>query len=79
MYGFEPTPHLVTWTEESLKGQGVNFAFAVNDYFDLAVPCAGDFEPDGYVDGSDLAALIASQSFGNLAIFAQNFGSDACQ
>jgi hypothetical protein len=33
MFGFEPTPHLETWTEESLKRQGVNFAFAVNDYF----------------------------------------------
>jgi hypothetical protein len=35
MFTFEPTPHLVTWTEEALKGQGVNFAFAVNDYFEL--------------------------------------------
>ncbi len=35
MFGFEPTPHLVTWTEDALKRQGVNFAFAVNDYFGL--------------------------------------------
>ncbi len=35
MFGFEPTPHLVTWTEEALLRQGVNMAFAVNDYFGL--------------------------------------------
>ena len=35
MFGLEPSPHLVTWTEESLKRQGVNIAFAVNDYFEL--------------------------------------------
>jgi hypothetical protein len=35
MLGLEPTPHLVTWTVESLKAQGVNLAFAINDYFGL--------------------------------------------
>jgi hypothetical protein len=78
MYGFEPTPHLVTWTKESMKGQGVNFALAVNDYFGLAVPCAGDFEPDGDVDGSNLAALISNPALTNLATFAQDFGKNYC-
>ncbi len=31
----EPTPHLVSWTIASLRQQGVNFAFALNDYFGL--------------------------------------------
>lgn len=30
---FEPTPHLVTWTEASLKQQGEYIAFAIDEYF----------------------------------------------
>jgi len=30
---FEPTPHLSTWTEESLQQQGENTVFAINEYF----------------------------------------------
>jgi hypothetical protein len=37
MFGFEPTPHLVSWTAESLRQQGVNFAFAINDYFGMFI------------------------------------------
>jgi len=32
---FEPTPHLVSWTIESLNEQGELTAFAINDYYDM--------------------------------------------
>ncbi|MCH2173529.1 M14-type cytosolic carboxypeptidase [Myxococcota bacterium] len=32
-FTIEPTPHLVTWTEESLRTEGVNTAFAINENF----------------------------------------------
>ena len=32
-FTFEPTPHLVTWTVDSLKEQGVLVAYAINEYF----------------------------------------------
>jgi len=34
----EPTPHLDTWTEQSLNEQGRLTAFAINDYFGLFPP-----------------------------------------
>jgi hypothetical protein len=46
-----------------------------------AVPCKGDFEPDGDVDGSDLAAWIAAgpSVVGiDTTAFARNFGRNAC-
>jgi subtilisin len=43
-----------------------------------AVPCIGDFEPDGDVDGKDLAALIGNPSLLGLPTFAINFGRNAC-
>ena len=43
-----------------------------------AVPCKGDFESDGDVDGGDLAALIANLSLADLAAFAGSFGQNAC-
>ena len=57
MFVFEPTPHLVTWTEEALQRQGVNVAFAINDYF-------GSFEgpllaDSGFDSSTDSAALRA--------------------
>jgi len=33
MFVFEPTPHLYTWTISSLRQQGVNVAYAINQYF----------------------------------------------
>ena len=32
---FEPTPHLLSWTIESLNEQGELTAFAINEYFDM--------------------------------------------
>jgi subtilisin family serine protease len=43
-----------------------------------AVPCTGDFEHDGDVDGSDLAALIASSNLLSTTTFAINFGRNVC-
>jgi hypothetical protein len=39
----------------------------------------GDFTGDCDVDGSDLAALIATPALLDVATFAQNFGKSACQ
>jgi len=38
---FEATPHLTTWTLASMKQQGVNFAYAVNQYFPPSWTCNG--------------------------------------
>jgi 3',5'-cyclic AMP phosphodiesterase CpdA len=35
MFGFEPTPHLHTWTISSLRQQGANVAYAIDEYFTL--------------------------------------------
>jgi hypothetical protein len=32
---FEPTPHLSTWTIESLKQQGINTTYAIAEYFNV--------------------------------------------
>jgi hypothetical protein len=37
MYVFEPTPHLYTWTIASLGQQGVNVAYAINEYFNYTL------------------------------------------
>jgi hypothetical protein len=41
--------------------------------------CECDFEPDGDVDGSDLAAYIADQAGINLGDLADDFGRTDCQ
>jgi zinc carboxypeptidase/carboxypeptidase M14-like protein len=38
---FEPTPHLVSWTIDSLNAEGINTAFAIGEYFDMSF-----IEPD---------------------------------
>lgn len=43
-----------------------------------AVACKGDFEPDGDVDGMDLAMLIANLSLADFPAFAWSFGQNAC-
>jgi hypothetical protein len=40
--------------------------------------CDGDFEPDGDVDGSDLAAYISNSTGIDLGDFAANFGKNDC-
>ena len=65
MITVEPSPHLVSWTVETLRQQGVRFAFALNDYFGLyrgavlpalapqlgRTDCAGNCEGDTDGDG----------------------------
>ena len=46
---FEPTPHLVTWTEDSLKAEGKYAAFAINQYF-------GDYDGPLLLQDSDFDA-----------------------
>jgi len=54
---FEPTPHLVTWTLESLGQQGKYTAYAINDYFGLFEgPLIVDSYFDHSVDNADLRA-----------------------
>jgi subtilisin family serine protease len=43
-----------------------------------AVPCIGDFEPDGDVDGSDLAGLVMGPASLDLGLFAGQFGRNGC-
>jgi Tol biopolymer transport system component len=47
-----------------------------NPLFSLS--CDGDFEPDGDVDGMDLANYIADQAGINLNYFAEDYGKAAC-
>lgn len=79
MFTFEPTPHLASWSIDSLRAEGVNTALAIGDYFgmsylvtdlagfaeefgqtDCTGGCLGDFNGDGDVDGTDLAAFAAA-------------------
>ena len=46
---FEPTPHLVTWTEDSLNAEGKYAAFAINQYF-------GDYDGPLLLQDSDFDA-----------------------
>ena len=57
MCGFKPTPHLVSWTEEALQRQGVNFAFAVNTHFALSEGSL--MEGPGFDSAADLTSLMS--------------------
>ena len=60
---FEPTPHLVTWTEASLQEQGVLTAYAIDEYFgacDTAVP--PDDVTISRMDGTDDIELTWSET-----------------
>lgn len=53
MFTFEPTPHLVSWTIDSLRAEGVNTVFAIGDYFGmsyLVTDLAGFAEEFGQTD-----------------------------
>jgi hypothetical protein len=61
MFVFEPTPHLYTWTIASLEQQGVNVAYAINEYFPPAIePLLVDSELNDSVDSADLRANNAT-------------------
>ena len=42
------------------------------------IPCWGDFEPDGDVDGADLAEYISNSTGIALEVFASDFGRTDC-
>jgi len=51
----EPTPHLDTWTIESLNQEGVNVAYAIADYFGafpINTPPSIDMQPSTPADGA---------------------------
>jgi hypothetical protein len=54
----EPTPHLVDWTRRSLRNEGVNTAFAINEYFDV-------FEGPLLVDGDFESTLDSAELRGD--------------
>ena len=55
--GFEPTPHLETWTEETLYQEGVGVANAIAEYFGVSEePLFTDSEFDDSIDSADLRA-----------------------
>ena len=59
-------------------GRDVLYGWGLVNAARAAVPCTSDFEPDGDVDGSDLAAWIANPPSIDLAAFAGNLGRDRC-
>jgi murein tripeptide amidase MpaA len=64
MFVFEPTPHLYTWTIASLEQQGVNVAYAINEYFPpSAETLLVDSELDDSVDSADLRTNGAGQDW----------------
>jgi hypothetical protein len=61
MYGFEPTPHLHTWTIASLKQEGVNVAYAIDEYFTLE-PFAIIVLPDTQVYSQSYPMIFSNQT-----------------
>ncbi|MCP4263658.1 MAG: hypothetical protein GY774_40045, partial [Planctomycetes bacterium] len=58
---FEPTPHLSTWTTDSLNQQGINTAYAIADYF-------GALEPTPNVSANNSGGPITIQTTDTLSI-----------
>ena len=58
------------WTVSQLPVQ-------LNGALRIDAPCSGDFEPDGDVDGKDLATLVARGISVESSVFAANFGRDS--
>ena len=55
MLVLEPTPHLTSWTEASLRAEGVNTAFAINEHFgQFTAPLLVDTTLDDSEDSADL-------------------------
>jgi hypothetical protein len=81
---FEPTPHLVSWTKDSLNAEGVNTAFAISEYFGMfegslmvvfavdfgRTDCSSDCEDDFDTDGDVDGS--------DLATFAADVGRTNC-
>lgn len=59
-------------------GRDALFGWGLVNAARAAVPCTGDSEPDGDVDGSDLAALIVGLLAAPLAKFAAGLGRTGC-
>jgi subtilisin len=59
-------------------GRDALYGWGLVDAARAAVPCTADFEPDGDVDGSDLAALIVDLGAAPLAKFAAGLGRTGC-
>jgi hypothetical protein len=49
------------------------------DEYVLSVPCPGDLDYDGDVDGRDLVLLAADPSVMDLGVFAEDFGKETCK
>jgi len=60
-FNFEPTPHLATWTEASMRGEGKAAAFAINEYFGLFEGSLKLVDPD-FWGSSDSAELRENET-----------------
>jgi subtilisin len=59
-------------------GRDALYGWGIVNAARAAVPCIGDLERDGDVDGSDLAALIDDTASASLAKFVMNLGRTGC-
>jgi len=60
-FNFEPTPHLVSWTEASMRLEGRSAAFAINEYFGLFEGSLLLFDPD-FAGSSDSVELRENET-----------------
>lgn len=59
-------------------GRDTLFGWGLVNAARAAVPCSGDLDGDGDVDGSDLAALIGNPGQIGIPAFAASFGTGTC-
>ena len=60
----EPSPHLVTWTIESMMEQGVNMGYAITDYFGFLVPPSTNLIEDSDFEASINTADLHANTVG---------------
>ena len=64
--------------EGDARPQGVGYDIGADEYLLPLLPCEGDFDYDGDVDGSDLAVFVAGGTGITLEQFAGDFGRTVC-
>ena len=64
--------------EGDARPQGVGYDIGADEYLLPLLPCEGDFDYDGDVDGSDLAVFVAGGTGITLEEFVADFGRTDC-